>query len=137
MKIEDIVVGIGCKRGKSKEDILTGLDKALDDLNISKKRLSKLASGEIKKEETGILDLSKMLNIPVNFVEMDKLTLFKSEDIHESEFVKSKFGVGSVSEASALITAGFDSKLIYKKTAFNGVTIALAVSKRLKKLDGF
>ena len=130
MKIEDIVVGIGCKRGKSKEDILTGLDKALDDLNISKKRLSKMASGEIKKEETGILDLSKMLNIPVNFVEMDKLTLFKSEDIHESEFVKSKFGVGSVSEASALITAGFDSKLIYKKTAFNGVTIALAVSKK-------
>ena len=130
MKIEDIVVGIGCKRGKSKEDILTGLDKALDDLNISKKRLSKLASGEIKKEETGILDLSKMLNIPVNFVEMDKLTLFKSEDIHESEFVKSKFGVGSVSEASALITAGFDSKLIYKKTAFDGVTIALAVSKK-------
>ena len=130
MKIEDIVVGIGCKRGKSKEDILTGLDKALDDLNISKKRLSKLASGEIKKDEKGILDLSKMLNIPVNFVEMDKLTLFKSEDIHESEFVKSKFGVGSVSEASALITAGFDSKLIYKKTAFDGVTIALAVSKK-------
>lgn len=130
MKIEDIVVGIGCRRGKSKEDILTGLDKALDDLNISKKRLSKLASGEIKKDETGILDLSKMLNIPVNFVEMDKLTLFKSEDIHESEFVKSKFGVGSVSEASALITAGFDSKLIYKKTAFDGVTIALAVSKK-------
>ncbi len=39
MKIEDIVVGIGCKRGKSKEDILTGLDKALDDLNISKKKI--------------------------------------------------------------------------------------------------
>ena len=89
-----------------------------------------MASGEIKKNETGILDLSKMLNIPVNFVEMDKLTLFKSDEIHESEFVKSKFGVGSVSEASALITAGFDSKLIYKKTAFNGVTIALAISKK-------
>ena len=77
-----------------------------------------------------IFKAAKMLNIPVNFVEMDKLTLFKSEDIHESEFVKSKFGVGSVSEASALITAGFDSKLIYKKTAFDGVTIALAVSKK-------
>ncbi len=51
MKIEDIVVGVGCKRGKSKEDILIGLNKALDDLNISKNRLSKLASGEIKKNE--------------------------------------------------------------------------------------
>ena len=80
MKIEDIVVGIGCKRGKSKEDILIGLNKALDDLNISKNRLSKLASGEIKKNEKGILDLSKMLNIPVNFVEMDKNAAPNGED---------------------------------------------------------
>ena len=130
MKIEDIVVGIGCKRDKSMEDILTGLNKALDDLNISKNRLSKLASAEIKKDEQGILDLSKNLNIPVNFVSMDKLELFTSNDIHESDFVKSKFGVGSVSEASCLITAGFNSKLIYKKTAFSGVTIALAISKK-------
>ncbi len=130
MKIEDIVAGIGCKRGKSMEDILTGLNKALDDLNISKNRLSKLASAEIKKDEPGILDLSKNLNIPVNFVSMDKLELFTSKDIHESDFVKSKFGVGSVSEASCLITAGFNSKLIYKKTAFSGVTIALAISKK-------
>lgn len=130
MKIEDIVVGIGCKRGKPMEDILIGLNKALDDLNISKNRLSKLSSAEIKKDEQGILDLSKNLNIPVNFVSMDKLELFTSKDIHESEFVKSKFGVGSVSEASCLITAGFNSKLIYKKTAFDGVTIALAISKK-------
>lgn len=130
MKIEDIVVGIGCKRGKPMENILIGLNKALDDLNISKNRLSKLSSAEIKKDEQGILDLSKNLNIPVNFVSMDKLELFTSKDIHESEFVKSKFGVGSVSEASCLITAGFNSKLIYKKTAFDGVTIALAISKK-------
>ena len=133
MKIEDIVVGIGCKKNKSKDDILIGLNKVLDDLNISKNRLSKLASAEIKKNEQGILDLSKHLNIPVDFVSMDKLKLFTSKDIHESEFVKSKFGVGSVSEASCLITAGFNSKLIYKKTAFNGVTIAIAISKKRLK----
>ena len=133
MKIEDIVVGIGCKKDKSIDDILMGLNMALDDLNISKNRLSNLASAEIKKNEQGILDLSKHLNIPLDFVSMDKLRLFKSKDIHESEFVKSKFGVGSVSEASCLITAGFNSKLIYKKTAFSGVTIAIATSKKRLK----
>ena len=133
MKIEDIVVGIGCKKDKSIDDILMGLNMALDDLNISKNRLSNLTSAEIKKNEQGILDLSKHLNIPLDFVSMDKLRLFKSKDIHESEFVKSKFGVGSVSEASCLITAGFNSKLIYKKTAFSGVTIAIATSKKRLK----
>ena len=29
----------------------------------------------------------------------------------------------------ALITAGFDSKLIYKKTSYDGVTISVAISK--------
>ncbi|MDR3063621.1 MAG: cobalamin biosynthesis protein, partial [Methanobrevibacter sp.] len=37
--------------------------------------------------------------------------------------------IDGVCEQSAMIVAGFDSKLIYKKTKFNGVTIAVAISK--------
>ena len=88
-----------------------------------------LASAEIKKDEKGILDLSKKLNVPVYFVEMDKLKLFESNYIQKSEFVKSKFGIYGVCEPAALITAGFNSKLIYKKTSYNGVTISIAISK--------
>ena len=73
--------------------------------------------------------MSKKLNVPVYFVELDKLRLFESKYIQKSEFVKSKFGIYGVSEPSALITAGFDSKLIYKKTSYDGVTIAIAISK--------
>ena len=73
--------------------------------------------------------ISEKLNIPINFVELDKLKLFESNDIQKSEFVKSKFGIYGVCEPSALITAGFDSKLIYKKTSYDGVTIAVAISK--------
>ena len=87
-----------------------------------------LTSAEIKKDEKGILKLSEKLNIPVNFVELDKLKLFKSNDIQKSEFVKSKFGIDGVCEPSALIMAGFNSKLIYKKTSYDGVTIAIAIS---------
>jgi cobalt-precorrin 5A hydrolase len=88
-----------------------------------------LASAEIKKDEQGILELSEKLNIPVNFVEIEKLKLFTSNDVARSEFVFSKFGIYGVCEPSALITAGFDSKLIYKKTSYDGVTISVAVSK--------
>ncbi|WP_296888016.1 cobalt-precorrin 5A hydrolase [uncultured Methanobrevibacter sp.] len=125
-----IVFGIGCKRGKSSIEIKKAIDKVLNDLNMDISRINMFSSAEIKKDEKGILDLSKELNIPVNFVEIDKLKLFKSEDIQKSDFVMSKFGIPGVCEPSALITAGYDSKLIYKKTAFDGVTVSVALSNK-------
>jgi cobalt-precorrin 5A hydrolase len=88
-----------------------------------------LTSAEIKNDEKGILELSESLGIPVEFVEIDKLKLFESDDVSKSEFVYSKFGIYGVCEPSALIMAGFESKLIYKKTSYDGVTISVAVSK--------
>lgn len=127
LKEKKIVVGIGCRRDKECKYIYEGLKKSLNDLKILPSRVNMLASAEIKKDEKGILELSHKLDIPVNFVEMDKLKLFTSNDVSKSEFVKSKFGIYGVCEPSALITAGFDSKLIYKKTSYDGVTIAVAI----------
>jgi cobalt-precorrin 5A hydrolase len=59
---------------------------------------------------------------------MDQIKEFESEQIHPSEFVENTFGVKGVCEPAALLIAGDNSKLIFKKTAFNGVTIAVAVS---------
>ena len=129
LKERKIVVGIGCRRGKECRFIYDGLKKSLDDLKILHSRVNLLASAEIKKDEKGILELSKKLNIPVEFVEIDKLKLFESSDVSKSEFVYSKFGIYGVCEPSALIMAGFDSELIYKKTSYDGVTIAVAISK--------
>lgn len=128
LKERKIVVGIGCRRGKECRKIYDGLVKSLNDLDIKASRINMLASAEIKKDEQGILELSDKLNIPVNFVDLDRLKLFESNDVAKSEFVKSKFGIYGVCEPSALIMAGFDSKLIYKKTSYDGVTIAVAVS---------
>lgn len=129
LKERNVVVGIGCRRGKECEKIYKGFKSSINKLNIHESRINFLTSAEIKKDEKGILDLSKKLDIPVYFVDLDKLKLFESADIQKSEFVKSKFGIYGVCEPSALITAGFDSELIYKKTSYDGVTIAVAVSK--------
>lgn len=129
LKEKKVVVGIGCRRGKEYIAIHNGLTKSLNDLNIDISRVNQLTSAEIKKDEQGILELSDKLNIPVSFVEMEKLKLFDSDIISKSEFVKSKFGIWGVCEPSALIMAGIDSKLIYKKTSYDGVTISIAISK--------
>ena len=129
LKERKVVVGIGCRRGKECEFIYNGLMKSLEDLKILPSRVNLLASAEIKKDEKGILELSERLDIPVEFVEMDRLRLFESRDVSKSEFVYSKFRIYGVCEPSALIMAGFGSRLIYKKTSYDGVTIAVAVSK--------
>ena len=128
LKEKKIVVGIGCRLGKEFEYIYDGVKNSLKQLKLTPSRVNMFASAEIKKDENGILELSKRLDVPVNFVELDKLKLFKSEDVSKSDFVFSKFGIYGVCEPSALIMAGFDSKLIYKKTSYDGVTIAVAVS---------
>ncbi len=129
LKERKIVVGIGCRRNKECKYIYDGLLKSINDLNMDISRINMFASAEIKKDEKGILELSEKLEIPVNFVELDKLKLFTSNDVVKSEFVYKKFGIYGVCEPSALITAGFDSKLIYKKTSYSGVTISVAISK--------
>lgn len=129
LKEREIVVGLGCRRGKECEKIYDALKSSISELGIDLSRINKLASAEIKKDENGMLELSEKLNIPISFVELEKLRLFESQDVQKSEFVKSKFGIYGVCEPSALIMAGFDSKLIYKKTSYDGVTIAIAISK--------
>ena len=128
MKEKKIVVGIGCRRDKEYEKIHDGFMRTLNELEILPSRVNLLASAEIKKDEKGILELSEQMDIPVEFVEIDKLKMFESNDVSKSEFVYSKFGIYGVCEPSALIMAGFESKLIYKKTSYDGVTIAVAVS---------
>ena len=128
LKEKKIVVGIGCRRDKEYEKIHDGFMKTLNELKILPSRVNLLASAEIKKDEKGILELSEQMDIPVEFVEIDKLKLFESKDVSKSEFVYSKFGIYGVCEPSALIMAGFGSKLIYKKTSYDGVTISVAVS---------
>ena len=129
LKKRKLVVGIGCRRGKECVKIHDGLKKSFDDLNLPLSRIDMFSSVEIKKDEIGLLELSDKMGIPINFVDLERMKMFESKDIQKSEFVKSKFGIYGVCEPSALITAGFDSKLIYKKTSYNGVTIAVAISK--------
>ena len=125
----NLVVGIGCKKGKTQQEILKALKISLKELNLPISRVNFIATGQMKKNEKGILDLSEYLQKPLKVVKKEKLELFYFKDSSYSEFVYSKFGIGGLCESSAMIVAGFDSKLIYKKTAFDGVTIAFAISK--------
>ena len=122
---KNLVVGIGCKRGKSKVEILNALEKVFKENNLNVKSICGIASIDIKKNELGIVELSKQLNC--SFVTFSKEDICKVQHIFtSSSFVKSKVGVTSVCEPCAYLAGG---ELIVKKSIVNGITIAVGRKK--------
>jgi cobalt-precorrin 5A hydrolase len=123
-----LVAGLGCKKGVSTDQILLALRSALQDLQLPLERVDVMATGEMKKNEPAILDTASQLGITLKIISLESLKEFSHPECSTSQLVESKFGVRGVSEPSALIAAGIKSRLIRKKTAFNGVTVAIAVN---------
>jgi len=124
-------IGIGCERNTSKELIENSLNNFLESRNISQQSIAGFATIDIKKDEKGILELSKEKNLPIKF--------FSKEDLsriivpNPSSVVEKEIGTPSVAEASCLLAAGEESKLLEEKRIFKNqsgaVTIAVAESK--------
>jgi cobalt-precorrin 5A hydrolase len=126
-----LVVGLGSRKGISTESVLEAVTKALDILDIPRERIDILATAEPKKHEEGMVETARELGLPLKIIALNDLKDFKNPDISESPLVKGVFGVAGVCEPAALIGAGRGSTLIFRKTVFNKVTVAVAVSKNL------
>ena len=124
-------IGIGCERNISKELIANSLNNLLESGNLSPQSIAGFATIDIKKDEKGILELSEEKNLPIKF--------FSKEDLsriivpNPSNVVQKEIGTPSVAEASCLLAAGEESKLLEEKRIFKNqsgaLTIAVAESK--------
>lgn len=118
-------VGIGCKRGISMENIKEVLLEVFDKYHLQVKGIKQIASIDLKKDENGIIEVAKSLNVP--FITFSKEVLNNLQgEFSASEFVKQTTGVDSVCERSAVCACNF-GKLLVKKYAKNGVTIAVGI----------
>ena len=115
-------LGIGCRKGTSVEAIRKAVDEVLLAHNIDRRAIKCAASIDLKAEESGLLAFCQEWKLPVTFYSAEELKAVPGE-FTPSAFVQSVTGVDNVCERSALIGA---EKLIVKKTARNGVTVALA-----------
>ena len=122
------VVGIGARKDISKEDVEGAITGAMNTLKLPTQRIDAVSTGEMKRNEKGIIEVVSKLDIPLEIISLDELKNFDYAGCLKSSFVKKKFGIYGVCEPSALIAAGENSRLIFKKTSFNGVTVAIAVS---------
>ncbi len=122
-----LIVGIGCNKGTSLDEIEEFLLLVLKQNKLSIKSIWAFASIEAKQNETGFLELSKKLETQFLFVDKQKLNSVENIK-NPSETVEKHMGVKSVCEAAAIV-AGNNTQLIVQKQIKGNVTIAIARQK--------
>jgi len=122
--VKRFIIGIGCRRGTSAETLIAAIREGASLANISLEEIRYLASAELKADETGLLEASAQLGIPLRFLAAEEI-LSTTKAFRHSDFVANKVKLPAVAEPSALL-AGRRTSLILPKTIIRGTTIAIA-----------
>ena len=124
-----LILGIGCKRGTSKEKILSAVEESCRRIDQPLERISLIASVDIKSNEGGLLKFAASIKRDIIFFNVDELRkTIDRYNLTESPFVKDTIGVGNICEAAALSCVE-RGKFALTKTKFDGVTVALIWDK--------
>lgn len=115
-------LGIGCRRGATAEAIETAVSQVCQQHGIHSKAIKQAASIDLKAEEAGLLKFCEKWGLPFSFYSAQELRRIPGE-FTPSERVLRVTGVDNVCERAAMIGA---EKLLVKKTAMDGVTVAIA-----------
>jgi cobalt-precorrin 5A hydrolase len=128
------VLGIGCKKGTSKEAIEQAVTKALTNGKVCRHSVRAIASVDLKKDEPGLLEYARGIGVPAIFYTSDELNSLVG-NFSASEFVKSVTGVDCVCERAAL-RASRDGWLLIRKSVSEGVTVAVAMDDVKVRIGG-
>ena len=115
-----LVVGVGCSRGAGTDEILGLIEASLEGTGLSRKSVAALASIDVKRDETGLLEAAGKLDAPVRFYPAEELSTV--EVPNPSEEVRGAVGTPSVAEA-AVIASG--AELIVEKRKSENATVAI------------
>lgn len=142
-----VAIGIGCKKGKTTEEIEGFVRNYLDRLNIALDSILCVASVDLKQNESGLCQFCQRQGLPFRVFSSEQLASVPGT-FPESEFVKGITGVGNVCQRAAFMAlqeevqkedfpkgqdrAGGAQKLqsrismIQEKVSENGMTLAIA-----------
>ena len=119
-------IGIGCERNTSKELIANSLNNFLESGNLSQQSIAGFATIDIKKNEKAILELAEEKNLPIKFFSKEDLSTIIVPN--PSNVVQKEIGTPSVAEASCLLAAGKESKLLKEKRIFKNQSGAISIA---------
>ena len=124
-----IVAGIGCGRETSSEDIVSLIFVALSNFGVAQEKLTAIATEASKADERGIASAAQSLSVPVVRCPVADLGRVADQVLTRSSRVQEIMGVPSIAEASALVAAGPNARLLGARLAANKVTCAIAIGE--------
>ncbi|SEB13727.1 cobalt-precorrin 5A hydrolase [Thalassobacillus cyri] len=119
-----IVLGIGCNRGTTSEEIESVIKETVDELHFSIKSVKAICTIELKKDEKGLLDIANKYGWEFHYYSPEKLNTVEINQPSQTVFKYT--GAYGVSEPAALLYSKADSLELVKKKSGN-VTISVAV----------
>lgn len=128
LRPKEYILGFGCKKGKSADEIAQFVAQKMEEYQLAEAQIFALASIEQKKEEEGIREWCRKEGVRFLTYTAEELQELEG-DFTKSAFVEGQVGVDNVCERAALKASGAGGKLIVKKCAGQGMTLAVAKRK--------
>jgi cobalt-precorrin 5A hydrolase len=122
--MKPLVVGLGCRKGASIDQIGTAVKEALLSVSRAETEIREVATVDFKGDEPGIVKWCKKVGLPLRLIPRS-LIQERPWVTASSPFVHSQFGIEGVCEPCALL-ATFKGRLILRKITRNGVAVAIA-----------
>lgn len=126
---QNLVIGMGCRRGVKKEHLKQKLEELLENLGVSNEQIEAFVSIDLKQDEAGILELAEEYRVPFITYTAEELREVEGVSSH-SKFVEQITGVDNVCERAAKRYA-LGGEVIQQKIKMDGVTCA-AVKNRVR-----
>ncbi len=119
----NLVIGVGCNRGTSSEEIIGFVSKKLKENGLTPISIRNFASLDIKSDEPGLIDAALAFGRSIQFCQLKDIEGIPVPS--PSETVARHIGAVSVCEASALWSARTQQLLVPKRKLGN-CTLAIA-----------
>ena len=122
-----LIAGVGCHRGTTAPEILDFLQESFRQTGLSLLSLKALATIAVKKDEPGLKEAARRLNVDLLWFTAEELA--KVPVPNPSAQAARFMGAKSVSEAAALMAAQGELLVPKRKGASITVAVARAVSR--------
>lgn len=129
------IVGLGCQRGCSADQLLELIQQSLHRAGLSLDDVSALASIDLKAQEPGLLQLASRLDLPLKCFNASELVVHEAQLSHRSEVAFTHTGCHGVAESAALALASESgpAQLLITRQKSPQATFALAISPSIER----
>ena len=124
-----IVAGVGFRRGTSADEIERVVRLALGLFELSAERLEAIATESAKAAEPGFPEVARRLSVQLVACTVADLDRVAGRVLTASKLVLEAKGLPSIAEASAIVVAGRNARLLGARVATECATCAIAMGE--------